>query len=105
MGLNFQPKEFESMISQQLEMIREKIETTRESVEDITSEPFGKHPHSALQAEVLDYLASAPGKVTPQEVAQSVGKNPISTRRATGKLVQRGLIQRLEDGSLILSKP
>ena len=85
---------FRALVSKQIELIRDKVESTRESAEELTApSPLDRMPHSALQARILAYVASQPNAVSVEEVARSVGMSIEATARSLSKLAKRELVK------------
>lgn len=97
-------EELVSLISKQLEVIRARVETARESAEDLTLPPLDKLPHSALQAAILAFLTLSPEAVALQTIAGHVRMSLEATSRAVGKLVRRGLVQEPSPNKFIATK-
>lgn len=82
------------LINQQIELIEEKLETTKESVENLTMDiAVSKLPRSALQARILEYLAAKPDFISLEELVKELKMNKSATERALSKLVVREVIK------------
>ena len=97
-------EELVSLISKQLEVIKARVETARESAEDLTLPSLDKLPHSSLQAAILAFLSVSPGEVSLQQIARHVRMSEEATNRAIGKLVRRELVQELSAEKFSASK-
>ena len=89
-------KKFASIVSRQIELVREKVESTRESAEEVTLDAIaGDYPRSRLQAQILEVLVRSKEPMKPDDIARSVGMSGEATKRALDKLTRRGLTMML----------
>lgn len=83
-----------AIVDEQFKLIRDRIENTRETAEDIVSEPAVQtYPRSETQAEIMSILAANPAGVSFQEIVDRVKRPAEHTRVALGKLQMRGVIK------------
>jgi predicted transcriptional regulator len=81
-------------VSQQIELVQEKVESARESAEEVALEAIvGAYPRSELQASILDVLSKNKRPMTPKDIAHSVNRSIEATNRALGKMARRGITE------------
>jgi hypothetical protein len=85
-------------VAQQMETLRAQLESVRRSADQLASDAAAEaFPHSALQAQVLSFLADQERFVPVEEIVRVCGKGTDATRRALGRLEKRGLIKPLNE--------
>jgi biotin operon repressor len=81
------------IVDQQIDLIKEKVESTRESAEDVTLEAaLGQLPRSELQARVISFLTQQNQPIPIREIANAVKMSQAATERAVQKLATRGVV-------------
>jgi uncharacterized tellurite resistance protein B-like protein len=101
-------KKLASIVNQQIDIVRQKVEATRESAEDVTYEAIlSAFPRSDLQARIMEFLTKNKESVTPDELAQAVSMGRGATDRAVEKLARRGAVVMMEGegGELRIQHP
>jgi len=84
---------FNSVINQELAIVRERVERTKESAEELS---FYALPRSELQAKILSFIYTEKKPVTLDELAKKLGMNELAVGRAAEKMVKRGTIHSIE---------
>jgi oligoendopeptidase F len=86
-------KRLEQVVDSQIKLLRQKVETTRESAEDVAQE-VSKYL-SPMQRRVHDALMTADHDLTLSEVVDKTGMNVNAARATLVRLIQTGLADRL----------
>jgi hypothetical protein len=81
-------------INEQMALIRDRLETTRDTVEELTADAlYSKMPRSDLQAKILSYTTNCPDGTDIEDISKNVGREKSAVERAVAKLVGRKLLQ------------
>jgi uncharacterized tellurite resistance protein B-like protein len=90
-------KKLTQIVNQQIELVREKVESTRESAEEITYEAILRaFPRSELQARIIELLTKNKKPMTADDIAYAVSMSQLATNRALEKLARRGAVVMIE---------
>jgi uncharacterized tellurite resistance protein B-like protein len=82
-----------SIVGQQIDLVKEKVESTRESAEELTLEAvLGLFPRSELQAKILSVLIGKKELISVQDIVAATKRDPLSVERALEKLAGRGAV-------------
>jgi uncharacterized tellurite resistance protein B-like protein len=82
-----------NIVGQQIDLVKEKVESTRESAEELTLEAvFGLFPRSELQAKILSVLIGKKELISVQDIAAATKRDQLSVERALEKLAGRGAV-------------
>jgi len=77
----------------QINLISRYVESARVIGEDFASTADSPLPHSALQADILKFLATTPEGKSASEIGNALRMSEAATHRAASKLAKRGLLE------------
>jgi uncharacterized membrane protein len=82
-----------AVVEEQVKLIRDRIEETRENAEEAFESAALNVPHSAYQAKVLALIAEQGNRTTLQDISAQLGTSHGAANKVVRRLADRGLIE------------
>ena len=87
-------KRLAAVVEKQMQLLRVRVEETRESAAEIAERPINVFPRSALQSRILSYLLASTKPLSRPEITEAVKMSDAAAGVSLMRLLQAGLVKR-----------